>query len=182
MFDGLVDVNPPVTMGAGTTGGVVPPGRRATWRKARVVRGDDATADVLLLSGDAEAAGAGATGILVDENGDAAFDAADPAEAVRRLAAGKLPVEVMVVLEAGTSSATYPRSAGDGALGLVRVGCDAPNRDRAARRFDLGDRGWEARETCGPWLSTSFVPFGGGDTEVPSTRIVKALRRFCRPR
>ena len=174
----MAALDPPAAFPAAAAGAIAPPGRDVRWTKAKVIPGSARTADVLLLSGEGATAGNGAIGILIDGDGDAGLVSDDPAEAARRAVASRLPVELMLVLEPGGSSAAYPRERGDVELGHVRSRLSS-REDRAERRFDLTGGGWVGRATCAPWLSTSFVP---ALDEAARARIESALRSVCLPR
>lgn len=177
----MTRLDPPAAAPGATSTASRPPGRGSVWRDARILRGDDQTADVLLLSGDGETAGEGSTAILIDEDGDAGLSTGNAADAARRYVAGRLPVEVAIVLDPTASWAAYPRAPGDSELGRVRRGSPATG-DLASEQFDLGPAGWARREACGPWLSTAYIPARAGERRDARARIVQAIRQFTRPR
>ncbi len=151
---------------------------QSRWQHATIVHGDETRGDILLLSGEGEVQGEGAFAILVDADGDAGLATADPAEAARRAAAAQLPVELLLVLGPSRSWAAYPRTPGDLDLGLRLVGATA-GHGRADQRLDLRGEAWEERETCAPWLSTSWVAFQEGRS-AGRRKIVAALRGLLR--
>jgi hypothetical protein len=150
----------------------------ARWRSATLLPGDETRGDVLMLGGEGETPGEGVFALLVDADGDAGLATTDPSTAARRAVAGELPVELLLVLGPSRSWAAYPRSPGDLALGLRLAGASA-GHGRADERLELRGGDWTRRETCGPWLSTSWAALEG-DRSVARRRIVTALRDVLR--
>lgn len=183
--EGRTELVPPAVVGrAAGSGESALPGEGVRWTSARVVPGDGSRADLLLLWGD------GGLGACVDADGDARMADRPTADLARDAAAGRLPVEVTVLLLAsGERAARYrnPVSVEGTELVLLDTRGALPAAEawhgdaQADRRWVLRDDTWNAGPAWGPWLSASHLGSAAGGLDATARgRVTAALRTLAR--